>query len=148
MVQSATAFSSHQYINWNRYSSYRCIEPNLIDFSQSCISGTPPVRRRSTDSGTCLTPMPTSSSSSSTSSTQRHSVRFATLVCLAVSKCRVNTHNRGSTTVRLTSCLTGFDLTKQEKLLFMPHKQSSRIQTNNSEVRRKVILPPMVSALW
>ena len=95
MVQSATAFSSHQYINWNRYSSYRCIEPNLIDFSQSCISGTPPVRRRSTDSGTCPTPMPTSSSSSSTSSTQRHSVRFATLVCLAVSKCRVNTHNRG-----------------------------------------------------
>ena len=36
----------------------------------------------------------------------------------------------GSITVWLASCLTGLDLAKQVKLLFIHHKQSSRIQTN------------------
>ena len=35
----------------------------------------------------------------------------------------------GSITVRLTSCLTGLDLTKQVKLMLIHHKQSNRIQT-------------------
>ena len=34
-----------------------------------------------------------------------------------------------SITVQLTSCLTGLDLTKQVKLLFIQHKQGSWIQT-------------------
>ena len=45
----------------------------------------------------------------------------------------------GSISVRLTSCFTGLDLTKQVKLLFMPHKQSSSIQTKN-QVSCTVIL--------
>ena len=40
-----------------------------------------------------------------------------------------NTNHRGSITVMLTSCLTCLDFTKQGKLLFVLHKQSSRIQT-------------------
>ena len=34
----------------------------------------------------------------------------------------------GSITVQLNSCLTGLDLTKQVKLLFIQPKQSSRMQ--------------------
>ena len=45
------------------------------------------------------------------------------------------------TTVRLTSCLTGLDLTKQVKLLFIQHLQSSWIQKNNYEFGHTVILP-------
>ena len=32
---------------------------------------------------------------------------------------------RGSVTLRLTSCLTGMDLAKQENLLLIKHQQSS-----------------------
>ena len=35
----------------------------------------------------------------------------------------------GSITVRLTSCLTGVDWTKQVKVMLIQHKQSSRTQT-------------------
>ena len=35
----------------------------------------------------------------------------------------------GSITVQMTTCLTGLDLTKQVKLLFIQHKQRSLIQT-------------------
>ena len=51
-----------------------------------------------------------------------------------------NTHNKlslqrtltigESITVRLTSCLTSLDLTKQVKLLFVQHNQSTWIQQN------------------
>ena len=40
-----------------------------------------------------------------------------------------NTNLRGIIDVQLTSCLNGFDLTKQVKLLFIQHLQSSLIQT-------------------
>ena len=36
-----------------------------------------------------------------------------------------NTHHRGGITVRLTSCLTSLDSTKQVKVLLIHHKQSS-----------------------
>ena len=40
-----------------------------------------------------------------------------------------NTNLRGSITVQLTSCLTGFDLTKQVKLMLIQQKQSCWNQT-------------------
>ena len=48
-----------------------------------------------------------------------------------------NTHNGGSITVQLTSCLTGLDVTKQVNLLFIQLKQS------NQEVSRTVKHPLM-----
>ena len=48
-----------------------------------------------------------------------------------------NTHNGGSITVQLTSCLTGLDVTKQVNLLFIQLKQS------NQEVSSTVKLPLM-----
>ena len=47
-----------------------------------------------------------------------------------------NIYQSESITVRLTSCLTASYLTKQVKMLFIQHKQSSLIQTNKQEVSR------------
>ena len=47
----------------------------------------------------------------------------------------------GSITERLTSCLTGLDLSKQVKLLLIQYKQSRRTKQNKQEVSRTVKLP-------
>ena len=48
-------------------------------------------------------------------------------------------------TVRLTSCLTGLDLAKQVKLLFLNLRKAAESNQNKHGVSCTMILPPMVS---
>ena len=46
---------------------------------------------------------------------------------------------RGSITVRLNSCLTRLELTKQVKLLFIQQKKAAESKQNKQEVRHTMI---------
>ena len=54
----------------------------------------------------------------------------------------------GGFTVRLTSSLTGLDLTNQVKLIVIQHSKAAESKQNKQEVSRAVIRPPMVIVLW
>ena len=52
-----------------------------------------------------------------------------------------NTHHKGSITVQLTSCLTGFESTKQMNMLPIQQKQCAESTQNKHEVSHTVIPP-------